>query len=276
MRTANPTFKAFSQPQTWADAHGRDSLAEGRANVMTIGGTVTATSILLGVCVAGAVGSWSLATSEAYGKFAWPVGIGGMIVGLVLALVITFKPKTARFLAPLYAAAEGLFLGVFSFMVGNMVAAKTGAGTAAEGLQIGQTLVLQAITLTFAITAGMLFAYASGIIKPGRVFRAVVISGVIGAMLFGLVAFGLAIFGNSTLISVYSPTNGGMISVGFSVLMVVIASLVLVLDFEFIAKGVKAQLPRHMEWYAGFSLLVTLVWLYIEILRLLAKLRSGD
>ena len=276
MRTANPTLSAFNRPQTWVDAHGRDSLAETNANVMTIGGTVTATSILLGVCVAGAVVSWGLAGNPTYAHLAMPIGIGGLILGLVLGLVITFKPTTARFLSPVYAAAEGLFLGVFSFWVGGMVAAKTGAETGGGGLQIGHTLILQAVTLTFAITAGMLFAYASGIVKPGRVFRTVVMSGVIGACLFGLVAMVMAIFGNSTLISVYSPTNGGMISVGFSVLMVVIASLVLVLDFEFIASGVRAQAPKHMEWYAGFSLLVTLVWLYIELLRLLAKLRSSD
>jgi uncharacterized YccA/Bax inhibitor family protein len=275
MRTANPTLSAFGQPQTWADAHGRNSLAETKANVMTIGGTVTATSILLGVCVAGAVVSWGLASSATYAHLAWPIGIGGMILGLVLGLVITFKPKTARFLAPVYALLEGLFLGVFSFMVGGMVAAKTG-DAGGGGLQIGHTLILQAVTLTFAITAGMLFAYASGIVKPGRVFRTVVMTGVFGAMLFFVVALVMSIFGNNTLISVYSPTNGGMISVGFSVLMVVIASLVLVLDFEFIAASVRAQQPKYMEWYAGFSLLVTLVWLYIELLRLLAKLRSGD
>lgn len=276
MRTANPTLSAFGQPQTWADAHGRNSLADTNDNVMTIGGTVTATSILLGVCVAGAVVSWGIADSANYAHLTWPVGIGGMILGLVLGLVITFKPTTARFLSPVYAAAEGLFLGVFSFWVGGMVAAKTGAEAGAGGLQLGHTLILQAVTLTFAITAGMLFAYASGIVKPGRVFRTVVMTGVFGAMLFFVVALVMSIFGNKTLILVYSPTNGGMISVGFSVLMVAIASLVLVLDFEFIAAGVRAQAPKHMEWYAGFSLLVTLVWLYIELLRLLAKLRSSD
>lgn len=275
MRSANPALRAFNQPQTWNDAVRDGSIESADANVMTIGGTVTATSILLGVCVAGAVGSWSLVNNPAYTHLGLPLGLGGMLVGLVLALVISFKPTSARFLAPLYAAAEGLFLGVFSYWVGNMVAAKLAADGAADS-NIGQTLILQAITLTFAITAGMLFAYASGIIKPGRVFRAVVISGVAGAMLFGLVAFGMALFGNSTLIAMYSPTNGGMLSVGFSILMVVIGSLMLVLDFEFIANGTRARLPKHMEWYAGFALLVTLVWLYVELLRLLAKLRSGD
>jgi len=148
MRTANPTLSAFGQPQTWADAHGRNSLADTNDNVMTIGGTVTATSILLGVCVAGAVVSWGLANSANYAHLAWPVGIGGMILGLVLGLVITFRPTTARFLSPVYAAAEGLFLGVFSFFVGNAVAAKTGAEAGAGGLQIGHTLILQAVTLT--------------------------------------------------------------------------------------------------------------------------------
>ncbi len=272
MRSANPTLQAFNQPQTWDDAHSGRAVAGARSNTMTIGGTVTATGILLGVCVAAAIGSWSAASSANSAHLTYPMLIGGVIGGLVLGLIITFKPRTAQFLAPVYAALEGLFLGAFSFIVGQQVAAKV--GESGSGIQIGQALVFQAIGLTFAITAAMLFCYASGIIKPGKVFRAVVISAGGGLLLFMLVAFGLALFGNPTLISVYSPTNGGMVSVGFSVFVVVLASLFLVLDFQFIDNAIRSGAPKHMEWYAGFALLVTLIWLYIELLRLLAKLRS--
>lgn len=273
MRSSNPALKAFTQPQTWDDAHGRP-LSKTRANTMTIGGTVTATSILLGICVAAAIGSWATVANPNYAYLQFPFLFGGMISGLVLGLVIAFKPRIAQFLAPVYAALQGLFLGAFSYMVGNMVAAKVGAS--GSGTQIGTTLVLQAVGLTFAITAAMLFCYVSGIIKPGKVFRAVVVSAMGGLMLFFVVALVMSLFGNSTLISVYSPTNGGLISVGFSLLVVGLASLVLVLDFQMIDQGVRAGLPKHMEWYAGFALLVTLVWLYIELLRLLAKLRSNN
>lgn len=279
MRSANPTLRAFSQPQTWDDAHGGRPVAGTRSNVMTVGGTVTATGILLGICTAAAIGSWAAATSASYSHLMYPMLIGGCLGGLVLAMVITFKPGSAPYLAPVYAALEGLFLGAFSFLVGGAVSTKLagaeGAGAFAAAAE-GKALVFQAIGLTFAITAAMLFCYATRIIRPGRVFRAVVISAGGGVCLFAFAAFGLALFGNHTLIGVYSPTNGGLISVGFSLLVVVIASLFLVLDFQFIEQGVRSGMPKHMEWYAGFALLVTLVWLYVELLRLLAKLRSSN
>lgn len=272
MRLGNPTMRAFEQPQTWNDAFGAKPVAEARPNTMTVGGTVTATSILLGICVAAAAGSWAAANNPNYSHLALPFLIGGIIGGLVLALVISFAPKTAPFLAPVYAAFEGLFLGVFSLYVGNMVASQTGE----SGIAVGKSLVFQAFTLTFAIVFAMLGLYAFRIIRPGRVFRSVVITGVVGACLFGLVAMVMALLGNDTLIALYSPTNGGMLSVGFSVLLVGIASLLLILDFQFIDHAVQSGAPKHMEWYGGFALLVTIVWLYVELLRLLAKLRSSD
>jgi uncharacterized YccA/Bax inhibitor family protein len=269
MRSANPALRNFDQPQTWEAAFGRPSLAEARPNTMTVRGTVTATSILLGICAAAAIGSWAAATSQGYQHLTWPLGLGGLIGGLVLGLIITFVPRTAQFLSPLYAACEGLFLGVFSFVVGQQVSAKVGQ-------DVGSALVLQAVGLTIAIAAAMLFGYATRIIRPGKVFRACVLSAGMGLGLFALVAIVMALLGNSTLISVYSSTNSSMISIGFSLFVVVIASLFLVLDFEFIEHGVQSGMPKHMEWYGGFALLVTLVWLYIELLRLLAKLRSSD
>ena len=273
MRLGNPTLRAFDQPQTWNDAFGSKPVAKPRSNTMTVGGTVTATSILLGICVAAAAGSWAAASSPSYGHLTMPFIAGGAIGGLILALIISFKPKTAPVLAPIYAAAEGLFLGAFSLVVGGMVAGATQEGTA---VSMGQTLVLQAITLTFAIVFAMLGLYAFRIIRPGAVFRSVVLTAVGGAILFGLVAFVMALLGNNTLIALYSPTNGGMVSVGFSLLLVGIASLCLILDFQMIDQGVQSGAPKYLEWYGGFALLVTIVWLYVELLRLLAKLRSSD
>ncbi len=267
MKSANPALRAFERPQTWDQAFGRGAVAEARPNTMTVGGTVTATGILLGICTAGAIGSWALVSGGANSGLGLVLGLGGALVGLVLALVISFKPRTAPFLGPVYAACEGLFLGVLSYFVGEQVSAKVGA-------DVGPTLVFQAVALTFAIAAGMLFAYATRIVRPGRVFKACVVSAGIGLGLFAIVAIVMSLFGNSTLISVYSATNGSMISIGFSVFAVVVASLFLVLDFEFIERGVQAGMPKHMEWYGAFALLVTLVWLYIELLRLLGKLRS--
>lgn len=267
MKSANPALRAFERPQTWDQAFGRGAVAEARPTTMTVGGTVTATGILLGICTAGAIGSWALVSNPAHTGKGLILGVAGALLGLVLGLVITFKPRSARFVGPVYAACEGLFLGVLSYYIGEKVSAKVGA-------DVGPALVMQAVGLTFAIAAAMLFGYATRIIRPGRVFKACVVSAGLGLGLYAVVAVVMMLFGNTTLVSVYSSTNGSMISIGFSLFAVVIASLFLVLDFEFIEKGVQAGMPKHMEWYGAFALLVTLVWLYVELLRLLGKLRS--
>jgi uncharacterized YccA/Bax inhibitor family protein len=127
--------------------------------------------------------------------------------------------------------------------------------------------------LTFGILGGLLVGYSTKVLRPGPVFRNIVITGTIGVCCYGLIAVIAAMFGSFSLASVYSPSNGGLISIGFSLLLVGLASGNLVLDFEFINQGVRNQAPRHMEWYGAFGLLVSLVWLYLEVLRLLAKLR---
>lgn len=265
MRSSNPALRPFDRPQTWDDAFGAKSIAKARPTTMTVRGTVTATAILLGICTAAAVGSWAMVSqpSGAGASLAMPVGLGGVLVGLVLALVISFKPRAAPFLSPFYAACEGLFLGVLSFVVASRFPP-----------QVGTTLVFQAVGLTFGIAAVMLIAYGTGLIRPGRVFRAVVVSATGGICLFYLAAFVSGLLGFHALGSVLAFDNATPLSIGLSLFVVAIASLNLVLDFEFIQRGSQARLPRHMEWYGGFALLVTLVWLYIELLRLLSKLRS--
>jgi uncharacterized YccA/Bax inhibitor family protein len=265
MRSANPALRPFERPQTWDDAFGARAVAGARPRTMTIRGTVTATGILLGICTAAAVGSWAMVSqpSGAGAPLAMPVGLGGVLVGLVLALIISFKPRTAPVLGPFYAAAEGLFLGILSFVVASRFPP-----------EVGTTLVFQAVGLTFGVAATMLIAYATGLIRPGKVFRAVVISATGGVCLFYLVAFVGRLLGFDALSSLLRFDNASPLSIGLSLFVVALASLNLVLDFEFIHRGSQAGLPRHMEWYGGFALLVTLVWLYIELLRLLSKLRS--
>ncbi|HZW11004.1 MAG TPA: Bax inhibitor-1/YccA family protein [Phycisphaerales bacterium] len=266
MRSANPALRPFDQPQTWESAFGRSGpLAAARPGPMTVRGTVTATSILLGICAAAAVGSWAMVRSPEYAGLGYPLAIGGVIAGLVLGLIVSFKPRTAPFLGPVYAAAEGLFLGVLSAIVASRLPA-----------QVGETVVFQAIGLTFGVTGAMLAGYATRIIRPGRVFRACVVSATGGICLFYLAAFVGRLLGFDALSAVLRFDNGSPISIGVSLVVVAIASLNLVLDFEFIEEGARSGMPKHMEWYGGFALLVTLVWLYVELLRLLSKLRSGD
>jgi uncharacterized YccA/Bax inhibitor family protein len=275
LRSSNPTLNVFQtgqvqQPASWTSLGGAVSggVAGGapamagaapRANVMTLNGTLTASAILIGLTMTTAIASYSLISNN--NALALPIGLGGMLVGLVLGLVLFFAPKAAPFLGPAYAIAEGGFVGWISLVV----ATKLGPGM--------QALPFQALTLTIAVAGGMLVGYATRIIRPGRVFRAVFTTAFIGYALFTLIAFGMAIFGNHSLSSLFSFTNGGALSIGISVLAVGLAAFSLIMVFEMINVGVQTGQPKYMEWYAGYALLVELVWLYIEILRLLSKLR---
>ena len=133
-------------------------------------------------------------------------------------------------------------------------------------------IAIQAIGLTFGILASLLVCYKSGLIKPTENFRLMLAAGVGGIMILYLVSFVMSFFGSG--ISLLSPTNGSLMSIGLSLAIVCIASFCLVLDFDFIEIGAEKGMPKYMEWYGAFSLMLTLIWLYLEILRLLAKIRS--
>ncbi|HRQ73610.1 MAG TPA: Bax inhibitor-1/YccA family protein [Phycisphaerales bacterium] len=255
MRTANPALNAFQPGSTAYEV-------AARSNTMTLNGTVTASGVLLSLCAGTGLASWMLVTNPANQGLAIPILLGGMLGGLVLALITVFKPTAAPFTGPLYALLKGAFLGVLSFIV----AQRLGPG--------GEIVVFQAIGLTFGIFAAVLLAYVTRVVRPGRVFRACIISATAGIMIFYVVALLLSLFGVYGMASLLSFENASMLSIGLSLFVVVIASMNLVLDFELIEAGVERGMPKHMEWYGAFALLVTLVWLYIEVLRLLAKLRS--
>jgi uncharacterized YccA/Bax inhibitor family protein len=219
-----------------------------RDDVMTIQGTVDKTGI-------------SLALLVFSGYFAYvPNGLMYMIIGglggFIVALVTIYKKTWAPITVPLYAMLEGLLLGSISYMYGQMF----------EGI------VLNAIILTVSILVSLLLVYKSGYIKVTENFKLGVFAATGGIFLVYLFSFFASFFGIN--FSFLNPTNGSLMSIGISLFIVIIASLNLVMDFDFIEEGAEKGAPKYMEWYGAFGLLVTLVWLYLEILRLLAKLNS--
>lgn len=229
-------------------------------NRMTLMGTVHKTAALLVLLVLAASYTWSLVMGvNAEGQLVAAPGIfgymiGGAIGGLIFALITCFKPTWAPITAPLYAAAQGLFIGAISAF--------------AESRFPG--IVLQAVGLTFGTLFALLGAYRSGLIKATENFKLGVCAATGGIMLIYLATFILGMFG------VHIPFihGSGLFGIGFSAFVVVIAALNLVLDFDFIENGADHGAPKYMEWVGAFGLMVTLVWLYIEILHLLMKLRS--
>lgn len=215
---------------------------------MTIKGTVDKTAISLVLLIASAYYTFS-PNMESMILF-------GSIGGLILAIVTIFKKDWAPYTVPLYAILEGLALGSISYFY----------NTQYEGI------VLQAISLTVLILFSLLFAYRTKIIKPTENFKLGVFAATGGIVLLYFINFIMGFFG--TGISLLSPQNSSLMSIGISLAIIVVASLNLVIDFDFIEEGVEKGAPKYMEWYGAFGLLVTLIWLYLEILRMLAKLRS--
>jgi uncharacterized YccA/Bax inhibitor family protein len=243
-RTANPALNK----NTFRD------LAAAGETAMTIQGTATKTMILLLLLVLSASWTWknTLGAEGFSGVRLW-IG-GGAFGGLALALITIFKKSWAPVTAPLYALVEGLFIGAISALF--------------EAMYPG--IVMQAAMLTFGILFALLLAYKSRLIPVTANFRLGIAAATGGSALIYLVNFVLGFFG----IDIPFIHESGPIGIGFSIVVVVVASLNLVLDFDFIENGADRGAPKYMEWYGAFGLLVTLVWLYIEILRLLAKLRS--
>ena len=253
MRSGNPALK----DSTFLDL-GSGTLVQNDAGAMTLNGTVNKTGALLLLTVLTATFAWSR-TIAPTGEIAAGAMIymwGGAIGGLILALVTVFKKTWSPVTAPLYALVEGFFLGSISAIYNAQF----------------QGIVLQAVMLTFGIMFALLFAYRSGMIKATENFKLGVAAATGGVALIYLATLGLGLFG----IKIPYIHESGLIGIGFSMVVVVIASLNLVLDFDFIEKGVEAQAPKYMEWYGAFGLMVTLVWLYLELLRLLSKLQSRN
>jgi uncharacterized YccA/Bax inhibitor family protein len=230
-------------------------------NAMTVQGTLNKFGFLFLMTLGAAYYSWKEAVG---GGDAWTLVLIGVFGGLGVALLITFKKEWSQYLAPLYALLEGLFVGAVSAFFEYAVSSKQG------GYSGGYSgIVLQAVGLTFSVVAAMYLLYKFQVIKVTEKFRSIIAIATAGIFMFYLVCWMLSFFDVAAPSFVFQGTALG---IGFSVFVVALAALNLVLDFDMIEKGVEAGAPKYMEWYGAFGLLVTIVWLYIEILRLLAKL----
>lgn len=222
---------------------------------MTLQGTVNKTGFLLGILVLTAVYTWNLFFQTGSPAAVMPIAIGGAIGGFIMALVTIFKKTWSPITAPIYAALEGLFLGGISAIF--------------EYQYPG--IVIQATGLTLGTLASLLVLYKLGIIKPTENFRLMIVSATMGIGVLYLISMIMNMFGSTGIGFIHS---NGLFGIGFSLFVVAIAALNLVLDFDFIEQGAEMGAPKYMEWFGAFSLMVTLIWLYLEMLRLLAKLRS--
>ena len=255
MRSGNPALK----DNTFLDL-GSGTLVQGDAGAMTLNGAVNKTAILLVLTLAGALFTWaqfSAAMAAGNPGAVMPYVWGGAIGGFIVALVTIFKKTWSPYTAPAYAVLEGLFLGAVSAMFELRFPG----------------IVMQAVGLTFGTLAALLLAYRSGLIKATENFKLGVVAATGGIALLYLVQIGLGLFGFKGMGFIH---DSSLIGIAFSGFVVVIAALNLVLDFDFIEQGVEQGAPKYMEWYAAFGLLVTLVWLYLELLRLLSKLQSRN
>lgn len=251
---------------------GEDQIAKSESNTMTIGGTLSATAILLAIVSATGIFTWQqMVSGGPLTKFIWPLLIGSFLLTLVVSFVIYSKPKLARIIAPIHAAFQGVFVGALSFFIPMQFL--SGNIDPVTGTNPMQTLIVQAILATFGITAGMLLGYATGILRIGPLFQKIMITAVIGLLLYAAALYLLPVFGIN-IWNGYADT--GLMGIGFTVLCVGLASLFLILDFQYIEQGVKTGQPKYMEWVGAWGLMITLVWLYIETLRLLAKFQSSD
>ena len=246
MATSNPAFSKDMFPG-YEQVFGVPA-----STTMTVQGTVGKTFVLLAILMATAAWAWNASAGQtlAIGMLA-AAGIGGFIV----AMITMFKPTIAPWTAPLYAALEGVLLGAISQVV---------------ELQYGGGIALQAVTLTCGVLFIMLFVYATRIIRVTEKLKMGIVVATSALCLFYLVTMLLRVFG----VGMPFLFAGGTYGIAFSLFVVGLAAFNLLLDFDFIENAAASQAPKYMEWYGAFGLMVTLIWLYLEILRLLMKLAS--
>lgn len=241
-KSGNPTLaKAFQ------------SIVTDNAETMTLRGTLNKFGFMLLMLLGSAFYSWR---EYAEGRNVSSLIMIGVLGGLITALIIVFKKEWAPYLAPLYGLLEGLFLGAISATYNEAFAATA------------PNIVINAVGLTFGTAIAMYFLYSFKIIKATEKFKSVIVMATMGIAVFYLISLVVGLFG----IDMSFFRDSSPLSIGISLVIVVIAALNLILDFDLIEQGTEAGAPKYMEWYAAFGLMVTIVWLYMEILRLLSKL----
>ncbi|MCU0688312.1 MAG: Bax inhibitor-1/YccA family protein [Phycisphaerales bacterium] len=254
----NPAFKPelFEGQGSWAS-----DLA--KAKTMTIGGAVNATFICLTACIGAAVTAWWAIRAGHIPTIG--AMLGGLIPGLILSLIMIFKPTTARFLAIPFALFEGGFLGGIS-----LVYADAAQGTKWGGAT-GTMIVANAGLLTFATLGAMLGLYKFGIIRATERFKSIMLICGVAIALYALASLAMRFFG-------VMPAGllGGPLAIAIAVGILVYSAFCLILDFDLVEQGAASNAPKHMEWYAAFATLSTLVWIYLNFLRLLSLLNRSE
>jgi uncharacterized YccA/Bax inhibitor family protein len=242
-KSSNITLKAFDK------VHHKKS-----NDVMTLEGALNKTLILLALVMVGGYFGWNLVLPVPL----MALVIISLVVSLIIIITLAFKPLFAKYLAPIYALVQGYFLGTVSLLF--------------ETIYPG--IVLQAILLTIVIAVLMNFLYRSRIIKVTEKFKSIIIAATFGIFIVYMISIAMSFFGSGSGIPMIHES--GLVGIGFSLFVVTIASLNLLLDFSFIEQQSNKQVVKDMEWYGAFALTVTLVWIYIEVLKLLAKLRDRN
>jgi uncharacterized YccA/Bax inhibitor family protein len=261
----SPGGQVWAPPTTAAGAPAApitDGPVSTWTGAMTVGGTIKKTSLLFVILLAAAVAGWNAVPEpdvlpDGSIQYGFPgIALVGVAIGFIAVIALMFRPHLAKYVAPVYAVGQGFAVGAIS----------------AYYEQLWSGIVLQAAGATLGVFAVMLLLYQTRIIKVTEKFRRVVVLATLGVMAFYLVSFVFALFGAE--ITFLREPN--LIGIGFSILVAGLAALNLTLDFDFIERGTRAGLAKDFEWYAGFGLLVTIVWLYLELLRLFALLQGRD
>ena len=260
LQTSNP---ALRDNKAW-----QEGLADGGAGVATIQGAVNKTAMLTAVALAGGMAGIALMKQPNFSQYVWPLGIGGFIATLVLYFMILRKPMRAKGMAWIYAAIQGAFLGILTKALDSTLASMD---IAAPG-----GLALQAFAITMSVLIAMLALYYFRILKPTKMFMNVVSVLTLGIFITYMISFAMSLFGTEMpflhLSSAIQGGTAGWIGVGINVLILGVASLWLIIDFGMIEQQVKSGAPKQMEWFCGFILMVTLVWIYLEALKLCFRL----
>ncbi len=228
---------------------------------MTVRGTINKFGFLLIMVLAGAAYTWNQYMQAVNPGKVFTLMWVGLIGGFVLALVISFKPKWSPFLSPVYGLLQGLFLGAISVVINE------------QFKESYPGLVMQAVGLTFGTAIAMFLLYNFRIIQATQKFKSVILTASLGILLFYAVYWIAGMFGVS--MPFMSWNNGSLLSIGITLFVIIIAALTLILDFDMIEQGAESGAPKYMEWYGAFGLVVTIIWLYIQMLKLLSQLAAS-
>jgi len=235
-----------------------DDVVVSHENAMTVKGTLQKFGFLMIMVLGTSFYSWK---EYAEGGNVMPLILIGGFGGLILAIVLAFKKEWSPYLAPAYALLEGLFVGAISAYYSAAFAAKA------------PNIIINAVGLTLGTAVAMYLLYSFKIIKATEKFKSIIITATTGIAIFYIIVLVMRAFGYDNMTFLH---EGSMLGIGFSLFVVAIAALNLILDFDMVEQGAELGAPKYMEWYGAFGLLVTIVWLYLEILRLLSKLNSRN